>query len=92
MTAEWDYQVIALPRDVMVMKRTFGGEDPAETIARYVEQVIMGRAREGWEFYRIDTVNIVEGPGCLGALFGQKETVTAYNLLTFRKPRAVTRG
>jgi hypothetical protein len=90
--AEWEYQVIALPRDVMVMKKTFGGGNPAETIAGYVQSVIMERAREGWEFYRIDTVNVVEKPGCLGGLLGQKETAMAYNLLTFRKSRSATSG
>jgi hypothetical protein len=84
---QWDYKVVALPRDVLVMKKVFGGPDPGETIAGYVERLIGDKATQGWEFYRIDTVNIVERPGCLGALIGQKETLTAYNLLTFRKAR-----
>jgi hypothetical protein len=85
--AEWRYKVVALPRDVAVMKKVFGGPDPKDVVAGYLERIIEAEAQQGWEFYRIDTVNILEQPGCLGSLLGQKETLTAYNLVTFRKPR-----
>ncbi len=45
-------------------------------------------AREGWEFYRIDSVHVVEPPSWLGRLTGQNETTTAFNLLIFRRPLA----
>jgi hypothetical protein len=71
---------------MMVMKRLFGGKlDPGDIIAGYVEREISSYASQGWEFCRMDAVNITEKPGCLGALFGQKETTTAYNMMTFRR-------
>jgi len=89
--AEWEYKVVMLPRDIQVMRRgLLDRQDPAESVAAYVEQVLRERAEEGWEFYRIDTVNIAETPGCLGSLLGQKETISAYNLLTFRRPRTMS--
>jgi hypothetical protein len=80
------YKVVAIPRDMMVMKKLFGDKlDPGQTIAEYVESEIGSYASQGWEFYRMDAVNVTEKPGCLGALFGQKETTTAYNMMTFRR-------
>jgi len=85
MAKGYTYKVVAIPRDVEMM-RGVSGPTPAERVAGYVEQVINQQAQEGWEFYRMDTVNITEKPGCLGQLLGQKEATFAYNLLIFRKP------
>jgi hypothetical protein len=80
------YKVVPIPRDMMVMKKFFGGKsDPGDTIAGYVEREIGNYASQGWEFYRMDAVNVTEKPGCLGALFGYKETPTAFNMMTFRR-------
>jgi len=57
--AEWQYKVVALPRDVAVMKKVFGGPDPKDVVAGYLERIIEAEAQQGWEFYRIDTVNIL---------------------------------
>ena len=78
--------MVAIPRDIAVMRKFFGGpKDPAETVAGYVEQVINQHAKEGWEFFRADTISVTVPPGCLGQLLGSKETTTSYNLLVFRK-------
>ena len=84
--AEYQYKVVAIPRDVAVMKKLFSATDPGATVAGYVEGVINQYAQEGWEFYRADEISVTERPGCL-SLFGQGETVTRYNLLVFRKPK-----
>jgi len=84
--AQWKYKVVAVPRDVAVMRKLFSAKDPGDTAAGYVEQIINQHAQEGWEFFRADTISVTESPGCLGQLLGQKETITFYNLLTFRKP------
>lgn len=69
-----------------VMTKLFGARpDPGQTIAGYIEGEIASHASEGWEFYRMDVVNVTEKPGCLGDLFGHKETTTAYNMMTFRR-------
>lgn len=84
----YEFKVVAIPRDVTVMKKLFGGSsDPGQTIAGYVEREIATHSSQGWEFYRMDVVNVTEKPGCLGGLFGQAETTTAYNMMTFRKSR-----
>lgn len=84
---EWIYKVVALPRTIGVMKKLFKETDSAAIVADYVQKVIGEGVSGGWEFYRIDTVTLVESPGCLGGLLGQRETSTGYNVLTFRKPK-----
>ncbi len=84
--AQWEYKVVAIPHDLALMRKFFSApKDPGETAAGYVEQVINQHAKEGWEFFRADTVSVTVPPGCLGQLFGSKETITFYNLLVFRR-------
>ena len=85
---EWVYKVVALPRTIAVMKKLFKETDSSAIVADYVQKVISEGIVGGWEFYRIDTVNLVESPGCLGGLLGQRETSTGYNVVTFRKPKS----
>jgi hypothetical protein len=85
--AGWTYKVLAMPRDLAVMKKLFQKNDPAALVADYVEKTISDAAAAGWEFYRIDSVSLTETPGCLGAIFGQKETYQNFNVLIFRRPR-----
>jgi hypothetical protein len=83
--SEWEYKVVALPRTIAVMKKTFKETEPSAVVADYIQKVIIEGCLGGWEFYRIDTVNLNEAPGCLGGLFGQQETRTSFNVLTFRR-------
>jgi len=84
--AEWQYKVVALQRDFKVINKAFRARPTNEDIlADYLQSVITEHTGQGWEFYRIDTVNMVEAPGCLGSLLGHKEATTTYNLVTFRK-------
>jgi hypothetical protein len=85
--SEWDYKVVALPRTIAVMKKAFKETDPAAIVADYVQKVISDGMAGGWEFYRIDTVNLHESAGCLGGLLGQKDTTTGFNVVTFRKAK-----
>lgn len=81
----WQYRVVALQRDLKVINKAFRTRPANEDIlAAYLQSIISQNTAQGWEFYRIDTVNMVESPGCLGSLFGIKETTTTYNLVTFR--------
>ncbi len=83
----WEYKVVALPRTIAVMKKFFKETDPAAVVADYVQKVISDGIAGGWEFYRIDTVSLHESTGCLGSLFGQKDTTTGFNVVTFRKTK-----
>jgi hypothetical protein len=82
---EYEYRVVVISRDFEVMKKMFSKANPANIVAKYFAKVIGENTGEGWEFYRVDTINLVEAPGCLAALFGQRETMTTYNVMTFRR-------
>ena len=84
---EWIYKVVALPRTIAIMKKLFKETDAGAIVADYIQKVITEGSGSGWEFFRIDMVNLVESPGCLGGLLGQRETSTGYNVVTFRKPK-----
>ena len=86
--SDLDYKVVALARDLSVMRKLFSAPDQSATVAGYVQRAITEGCQAGWEFYRIDNVSLTESPGCLGSLFGQKQLSTEYNVLIFRKPRA----
>jgi len=47
-----------------------------------------GRAGQGWEFYRIDSVQIQVSPGCLASLLGAKATYINFDQAIFRRPGA----
>ena len=42
-------------------------------------------ARNGWEFQRVDTIGITSSPGCIAGLFGAKQTIIQYYVVTFRR-------
>ncbi len=86
--ADWDYKVMALPRHFTVNGGQPRGPGVPERVAAFVEEKMKKEAREGWEFYRIDSVHVVEPPSWFGRLTGQNETTTAFNLLIFRRPLA----
>ncbi|WP_018466927.1 DUF4177 domain-containing protein [Calidithermus timidus] len=76
----YEYKAVQLPKHISVNARN---RDSAA--AELIQGVINNFAAEGWEFYRIDTVTTVEPPGCLAALFGQKDTYTPLNVVIFRR-------
>jgi hypothetical protein len=76
------YKMIQVPRTISSSQR-----DSNQAAANYVQEVVDQMVRDGWEFYRIDQINVAAKPGCLGALLGQQASVEAYNIISFRKTR-----
>ncbi len=85
MQNKWIYKVIAIPRDIGIMRKMFSAKLPEEIAAGYIEQIINDMAQHGWEYYRADECTIVERPGCFGMIFGRKEEAYTYNMLVFRR-------
>lgn len=77
----YQYRAVQLPQNIQVTPQN---RDTAA--ASLIEKVINNYAESGWEFYRIDTVNTVEPPGCLAGLFGAPSTHRPLNVVIFRKP------
>ena len=76
----YEYKMIQLPPNVEV-----GTGQKHTGAARYLENVVNEMAEDEWEFYRIDSIGVTERPGCLGALFGAKQEIVLYYVITFRR-------
>lgn len=77
----YEYKMVQIPRNIAVR-----GAPAGQEAAWYLQDIVNTMAKDGWEFYRVDTVGVIIQPGCLGQLFGQKETQTFYYVVTFRRP------
>lgn len=62
------------------------GKQKGNEAALYLQNIVDDHAKQGWEFYRIDTIGVAEKPGCLAGLFGAKATAIEYYVATFRAP------
>ncbi len=77
----YQYKMVQIPRNIRVKSK-----DSFDKVAAvYLETVVNEWAGKGWEFYRVDTIGVMEEPGCLAAFFGQKTVLTRYFVITFRK-------
>lgn len=76
----YQYKAVQLPQNIEV-----NAQNRNSAAADLLEKVINTYASQGWEFYRIDTVNTVEPPGCFAALFGGQSTLRPLNVVIFRK-------
>lgn len=56
----YEYKVIPLPGAVKVQK----GQKSAETVAKFLEDTINEQAKEGWEFFQVETLQAAEPAGC----------------------------
>ncbi|QDT47220.1 hypothetical protein Pan258_12510 [Symmachiella dynata] len=54
--------------------------------AHHMQTAVNEWAERGWEFFRADSFNVVQAPGCLAIFGGVKEQVSRYYVLTFRRP------
>ncbi len=76
------YQMVQVPPTIIVQAKNHQGNEAAT----YLESVVNGKAREGWEFLRVDAIGVQIQPGCLAGLFGQKTVELTYYVITFRRP------
>lgn len=76
----YEYKMLQIPPTIVVKEKEQRGNEAAY----YLQSVANEQAREGWEFYRVDTIGVVTQPGCLASLFGAKQTLSEYFVVTFR--------
>lgn len=79
----YQYSMIQVPPNVKVSGTARGNE-----AATYLQDLANKMAGDGWEFYRVDTIGVVQTPGCLAALLGAKQLVVDYYVITFRRGTA----
>lgn len=92
MPSEYVYRMVQIPPNIEVEAKTARGTEAAE----YLNELISKMAFQGWEFYRIDTIGVVEHqrPGCLAGLLGAPtmSTRSEYYVVCFRMLRSKYSG
>ncbi|HIP95960.1 MAG TPA: DUF4177 domain-containing protein [Anaerolineae bacterium] len=78
----YEYKVIPFIGQVKA-----GDKDGAAKVSVQLEKLINSMAADGWEFYRIDQVQIAVRPGCLAAIFGARESYIQFDQAIFRRQR-----
>lgn len=78
----YQYQMVQVPPNIQIQAKEQRGNEAAT----YLQNVVNSHSKEGWEFYRVDPIGVSVQPGCLASLLGQKEQITTYYVITFRKP------
>jgi hypothetical protein len=79
----YDYRMVQVPPNIVVKRKEHAGNEAAI----YLQEIATQHAAQGWEFYRVDTIDVKLQPGCLGMLLGQREAIVNYYVVTFRHPR-----
>jgi hypothetical protein len=79
--ARYTYKMLQIPKGVLLES----SKGQATAAAIYMEKTVNEMAATGWEFQRVDTMNIVVNPGCFGVLAGEKASNQAEYVLTFRR-------
>jgi hypothetical protein len=75
----YKYKFISVPKN-FVSNINSGYQKVEDFMQKTVDDMV----KQGWEFYRIDSVTVTEQPGCLQGLLGAKETFHDVNIICFR--------
>jgi hypothetical protein len=79
------YEYLVVPF-VGQLKRSVINIENAQKVSEQLQALISQYARQGWEFYRIDKIDIQITPGCLAALFGAQVSFITFDQVIFRRP------
>ncbi len=74
------YKCVPAPKELVVDKK--GSYD---TAIRSFADLINQEANGGWKFHSMENISVTQKPGCLASIFGQKESITYFNMLVFSK-------
>lgn len=75
----YQYKVRLIPTNIAVRK----GNLPQ--VMPQLETFLNSECQGGWEYYRTDSLNLIENAGCLGSMFGASNTFIPVVLFVFRK-------
>ena len=78
----YEYKVVPFMGQV---KRGFRSMGTAGEVSRQLQTVIDEYARQGWEFYSVEKINIAVSPGCFGSLFGTSTGLIDFDQIIFRR-------
>jgi hypothetical protein len=68
------------------LKRGVMNVENAQKVSEQLQAVITRYVQQGWDFYRIDKVDIQVTPGCLASLLGARVSFITFDQVIFRCP------
>ena len=77
----FDYKVVPF---VGELKKGVYNIESAAKVSQQLQNLINQHSKDGWEFFRVDKVNILIRPGCLAALLGREADFITFDQVTFR--------
>lgn len=80
--AIYRYKMVQIPPNLVVSKE----QESFDAAAVYLEQITNTMAQQGWEFFRVDSLNVAVRPGCWGLFTEQRESLRTCYVVTFRYP------
>ena len=78
----FEYKVVPFMGQV---KRGFRNMGTAGEVSRQLQAVIDEHARQGWDFYSVEKINIAVSPGCFASLFGTSTALLDFDQIVFRR-------
>lgn len=81
---KYEYRVVPF---IGQLKQGVFSRENATKVSEQLGALINEQAKDGWEFYRIDHVNVAVQPGCLASLFGANKAVAGvvFDQVIFRR-------
>ena len=68
-------------------KRSWFSEQGPQHVAAELQNILNFKATEGWEYVRVEEIEIAQRVGCLVNLFMRKESAMyRYHQIVFRRP------
>lgn len=61
----------------------------AAAVSEQLKAVVSDYQSRGWEYVRMEQVDVTVAPGCLASLFGGSSSTVPYDIIVFRGKRAV---
>jgi len=82
----WEF-VPFVPR----LKAGFFGVENADAISKQLRAIVEDYQSRGWEFVRLEQVEVLHTAGCLASLFGKSSIPVSYDLIVFRARRGTVK-
>ena len=78
------YEYLVVPFVGQLKRGVFSIEN-ARNVSQQLQNLLNQYTQIGWEFYRIDKVDIQVSPGCLASLLGVKVGFISFDQVIFRR-------
>jgi hypothetical protein len=79
------FEYVVIPFMGVVKVNLFGSEGPGK-VASDLQKVLNDMSMQGWDYVRVESIDILQTAGCFASLLGQKSTMYTFNQIVFRRP------